>query len=407
MISRLGDLFRANRILLWVCLITMINQLGFGIVIPVLPLFVQRLGGTEAAVGAAVAAYGLGRLIFDLPTGQLTDRLGRRPVMIIGETITAVGTLLCGLAASNTELLFFRFLAGMGSAAVLVVGQIVVADVSSRGNRGRMMGVYMSFFQLAVGIGPIVGGLISVALGPRAPFVAFAVLAVVAGLICFTKLPETRKVPEPGTAAIKQVVGSRLWWLLLGNLGFVLVGLIGFAATAARTGGIFTVVPATAYKFSGLTASQVGLAITIANLLNFATVPTSGVLADRLGRKATIVPGAALVALSFVLFSFQTTYPIFVLSAIFWGLGSALYNSPAAAYAADMAPPGANGTTMGVYRTLSDLGYVVGPLSIGLLADQISPVFALLVVAASFVVIVAPFMLFAPETRRKVTVVTA
>lgn len=403
--TRLIELLRANQILLWLSLITLVNQLGFGLVIPVLPFFVQTFGGTEAAVGAAVAAYGLARLLFDLPMGHLTERAGRRRVLLIGEGITAVGSLFCGLALTYPQLLAFRFIAGIGSATVLTVGQIIVADVSTRENRGRLMSVYMTFFQLAVGVGPVIGGALSGSLGPRSPFLVFAGLAVVAGAICFLRLPETRKLHMAGaTAPVERPDSLVVLRKLLRNPGFVLVGLIGFAATAARTGGIFSVVPATAYRFGGLTPGQVGLAITIANLLNFGSVSGAGVLADRFGRKATIVPGGVLVALGFVLYSVQTSYVVFVAASVLWGIGSALYNSPASAYAADMAPSGANGTTMGIYRTLSDAGYVVGPLAIGFLADRVGPIGALLTVAAMFVVIVVPFLLYAPETRRSVKI---
>ena len=407
MVARIVELLRANRILLWISLITLVNQLGFGLVIPVLPFFVQTFGGTQAAVGASVAAFGLARLLFDLPMGHLTERAGRRRVLVIGEAVTAVGTLFCGLAASYPQLLIFRFIAGMGSATVLTAGQIVVTDVSTRENRGRMMGVYMSFFQLAVGVGPVLGGLLSDALGPRAPFIAFAVLAVLAGAIGYLRLPETRKLSDhlasasaTTVAPITRPSGLDVLSKLARSPGFILVALIGFAATVARTGGIFSVVPATAYRMVGLTPFQVGLAITIANLLNFVTVSGAGVLADRYGRKATIIPGGALVALGFVLFSMRAGYPVFVVAALLWGLGSALYNSPASAYAADLAPPGAYGTTLGIYRALGDAGYVVGPLALGYLADHVGPVGALLTVAGVFVVIVLPFLVYAPETRR-------
>ena len=408
MLARVLELLRENRILLWLSLITLVNQLGFGLVIPVLPFFVQTFGGTEAAVGAAVAAYGLARLLFDLPMGHLTERAGRRPVLLIGEAITAIGSLGCGLALTYPQLLVFRFVGGIGSATVLTVGQIIVADVSKRENRGRMMSIYMTFFQFAVGIGPVIGGGLNQALGPRSPFLVFAVLALVALIIASLRLPETRKLQLAiADRPLERPSGATVFGQLLRNPGFVLVGLIGFAATAARTGGIFSVVPATAYKFGGLTPGQVGLAITVANLLNFGTVSGSGFLADRFGRKATIVPGGVLVGLGFVLFSVQTSYLVFIVAATLWGIGSSLYNSPASAYAADMAPVGAIGTTMGVYRMLSDAGYVVGPLAIGVIADGIGPVGALLTVAAMFAVIVMPFLLFAPETRRAANVARA
>lgn len=404
MLERIIGTLRANQILVWICLITLVNQLGFGMVIPVLPLFVQTFGGTAGAVGAAVALYGLGRLLFDLPMGQLTERLGRRQVLVVGEAITVTGTLLCALAPTYGVLLVGRFVGGVGGATVLTVGQIMVADISKRENRGRMMGVYMSFFQFAVGIGPVIGGFVATVLGPRAPFFAFAAFAAVAGFIGLTRLIETRGLGQ----SVGPPNSSRgIYRELLGNPAFLFAGAINFAATAARTGGIFTIVPAIAYSVSHLPAAEVGLAITAANLLNLGTASVAGALADRYGRKATIVPGGLLVAVAFGLFAVQTSYAVFVLSALLWGLGASLGNTSASAYAADLAPAGANGPTMGVYRTLGDVGYVVGPLAVGFLADRVSPSGALFAISGLFILIVLPFARFATETRRPVRARTA
>jgi DHA1 family multidrug resistance protein-like MFS transporter len=403
--TKLFALIQANQVLLWICLITVVNQLGFGMVIPVLPLFVQQFGGTAGAVGATVALYGLGRLLFDLPMGQLTEAMGRRKVLLIGEVITAVGALGCGLALNFPQLLAFRFVGGIGGATVLTVGQIMVADISQRHNRGRMMGVYMSFFQLAVGIGPVVGGLVSAALGARAPFLAFGILAASAGALGLVALPETHGLANRAAGLTKRVAASEVWRQLARSPGFILVGLIGFAATVVRTGGIFVVVPTTAYQHAHLSPAQVGLAITVANLLNLVSSSGAGALADRFGRKATIGPGVLLTCGGLALFAVQASYPLFVASALLYGLGSSLYSSPASAYAADLAPPGGNGPTMGAYRTLSDLGYVIGPLAVGYLADRVGAPSTLFIVAALLLVIVGPFLRFAPETRRATQVI--
>lgn len=397
MVGRIIGTLRANQILVWICLITLVNQLGFGMVIPVLPLFVQAFGGTAGAVGTAVALYGLGRLLFNLPMGQLTERVGRRQVLIVGEVITVIGTLLCALAPTYGVLLIGRFVGGVGGATVLTVSQIMVADISKRENRGRMMGIYMSFFQFAVGIGPVIGGLVATALGPRAPFFAFAALAALAGFVGATRLIETRGI---GQQTARAGSTGRVYRDLLTNPAFLLVGGMNFAATAARTGGIFTLVPAIAYAVSHLPAAEVGFAITAANLLNLATASVAGSVTDRYGRKATILPGGLLVVVAFSLLAIQSSYPIFVMSTLFWGLGASLSNTAASAYAADLAPAGANGPTMGVYRTLGDIGYVVGPLGVGFLADRFSAPGALFAIAGLVLLVVVPFGLFARETRR-------
>ena len=87
----LGDV----RILVWMCVLIGINQLGFGSVVPVLPLYARSFGVSQAAIGLSIAVYGLARFLVAVPVGQLSDRLGRRPAFALGGLVTAAGNLLC------------------------------------------------------------------------------------------------------------------------------------------------------------------------------------------------------------------------------------------------------------------------------------------------------------------------
>jgi MFS family permease len=152
----------------------------------------------------------------------------------------------------------------------------------------------------------------------------------------------------------------------------------------------------------GLDTAAIGIALTIGNLLNLATITVAGVLADRYGRKPVIVPSCLLGAIAFLGFAVAPDYPVFVLSALLWGIGSALGGS-ASAYAADQAPPGGNGVTMGLYRTLGDAGYVLGPFLLGVAAQGAGAQAALLTAAGIAIVSMVPFALLAPETRPRVS----
>jgi multidrug resistance protein len=389
-----------NRTLTWVCLVIAVNQLGFGIIVPVTPIYARTFGVGEAAIGLVVAVYGLGRFLFSVPVGQAADRFGRKRTIFAGTLLTCAGSLLCGLAGDFTQLLIYRFIAGIGSTTVITGTQIVVADVATRENRGRMMSTYQGFFSFAVGVGPSVGGVVAVLAGPRAPFFAFAVLTLVAGAVALTQLPETggRSVVTPLTGVKAPPGSSGTARRLLTNVGFLCVSLVTFQAAFTRTGAIFSVVPLAGVERIGLGAAAIGLAITAGNLLNLATIALAGVLVDRYGRKPVIVPSCLLTAAAFAGFAYAMSYPAFVLSAVLWGVGSALGGSTAA-YAADQAPPGGNGVTMGIYRMLSDAGYIIGPALLGLVAERTGTQSALLVAAATAVLAMAPFALLAPETR--------
>lgn len=398
----LGDLPRylgGHRVLLLVCLVILVNQLGFGIITPVTPLYARSFGVDEAAIGLVVAAYGLARFLFNAPTGQLADRYGRREIIFAGTLLTCLGNVLCGLAGSFGQLLLFRFIAGAGSAAVLTGTQIVVADVATRENRGRMMSVYSAFFQVAVSIGPSVGGVIAVLAGDRAPFFVFGGLTILAGLIALGTLPDTRThaVPAPDADRL-QPAPPRVTRMLLRNVGFVTASAIALVAAFNRTGAMFNVVPLMGDERLGLNAAAIGLALTAGNLCNLAVVGFVGVLVDRYGRKAVMVPSGLFGALAFAGFAFAPGYPVFLLSAVLWGIGAGASNTASAAYAADQAPPGANGITMGVYRMLSDAGYVVGPTLLGVVAATGGAPTSLLIAAGLAGLVVVPFLLFAPET---------
>ncbi|TAK25040.1 MAG: MFS transporter [Chloroflexota bacterium] len=395
---RLWAALRANQTLMWACFVIAVNQLGFGIVVPVTPIYARGFGVSEVAVGLVVAVYGLGRFLFNVPAGQAADRFGRRPVIFVGTVVTAVGSILCGLAPDFNQLLAYRFIGGIGAAIVITGVQTVVADIATRENRGRMMATYQGFFIFAVGVGPGVGGTIAVLAGPRAPFFVFAALAALAGALALWRLPETRGVAlaaaNAAGSAVPRGVTARL---LLTNVGFMTLSIVTFVQFFNRTGAIFSVVPIDAVERLGLDTATIGLALTVSSLCNIALVGWTGSIADRLGRKITIVPGCVIGGVSLFGFAFAPGYAMFLGSAVLWGICGALIAS-SAAYAADLAPPGATGLTMGVYRMLADLGYVVGPVLLGLIAEVAGANGSLLVAGALSILTAIPFALLAPET---------
>jgi MFS transporter, DHA1 family, multidrug resistance protein len=372
--------------------------------VPVLPLYAQSFGVPQTAIGLAIAVYGLGRLLFDLPMGGLTDRFGRKSVLLAGTIITAVGSVLCGVAGDFTQLIVFRFIGGIGAATVLTGAQVMLADISTRENRGRVMSIYQGCFLFAVGFGPTPGGFIADALGYRAPFYVFAVLGLVAGLIALVRLPETKASHGQATVggeAIAAPSTSSTARQLFASSGFVLVCLVSFVQFFARTGAVFSVVPVAMSNGLGLTPSQIGVGLTIGNLLNFAVIWISGPLVDRYGRKAVIFPSTVISGLAFIAFASADSYSMFILGSLLWGVGGGIGGAAPAAYAADLAPKGANGITMGIYRTVADAGYVVGPTALGIITDQIGAGTALLVTTALFLIAAVLFGVFAPETGKR------
>jgi DHA1 family multidrug resistance protein-like MFS transporter len=126
-----------RRILLWTCLLVAVNQLGFGAMVPSLPLYASSFGVSASAIGLTVAAYGFARFVAVLPGGQFADRWGLRPVLAIGSLISGIGSFWCAGAHSFVEFNLTRIVAGAGAGIILTIGQIVLADISSPNRRGQ------------------------------------------------------------------------------------------------------------------------------------------------------------------------------------------------------------------------------------------------------------------------------
>ncbi len=394
-----------QRILFWMCVIIGVNQLGFGALIPVLPLYAQSFGVSTSAIGMTIAIYGLARFAAALPGAGLSDRLGRRPTMAIGGVVSTLGNLWSAFATDYPEFLIARFVAGAGAGLVMTAGSVVVADISPPERRGRMMATYMGVFLFAVGIGPFPGGLLAEQFGLAAPFHLYAVLALVVGAIAWWVIPETREFGRPahGHGSPPRAAFAQQLRTLSRNNGFMLVCLIGFMNAFVRTGGLFSVVPLLASEKLGLTPGQIGGGFALGSVLGMAASYPAGALADRHGRKPIIVPATLLTGISFVAYWLAPSFAWFMVASVVWGIAAAISGAAPSAYAADSASPGTNATAMASYRMLSDIGYVIGPISLGLLADAAGAGATLTVSAVLIVIVGVLFARYAPESHRRST----
>ena len=396
------DLSFERRVLVWMCVLIAVNQLGFGGVVPALPLYAKSFGVSASAIGLAVAIYGLARFVVAMPTGQLCDRLGRRPTLAIGGVVSTLGNFWCAEAGTFPEFIAARFVAGAGAGFVLTAGQVVLADITTPARRGRTMAIYHGVFIFAVGIGPFPGGLLADHLGLAAPFRAYAAASfLVTGLAWFA-VGETRRLSHP--------VGGRGWGrgptlitqmrLLAAQIGFVLVCLVGWVNAVVRTGGLFNIIPVLGSVRLGLSVAEIGGALALGSVIGLAIAYPTGMLVDRFGRKAVIVPATLLAGFSLLVFCFAPSYPWFTAACVLWGAAMSVGGSAPAAYAADLAPPGMNASAMSTYRMMSDFGYVVGPIVLGLVVDGYGSIAALVTAAALTILVGLAFRLFAPETHR-------
>jgi len=348
-----------------------IDLVGFGIVIPLLPLYAEEFGASPVGVTWLVAIFSLMQFVFAPWWGQLSDRVGRRPVLLIGLFGSALSYTLFGLAGTLTGLFLARMLAGVMGANV-GVAQAYIADVTSLRDRARGMGLIGAAFGLGFIFGPVIGGGLS-HFGPSVPFFGAAALALTNGVMALFLLPESlrpdlrRRAAQPGIAARFRLLVrvSRGTGLGVLYFAFFLITL-AFAALEATLSlwadRRWELTPAqVAYLFAYL-----GVAVTITQGL------LVGPLARRLGERRLAMLGAAAFSAGLVAMPLAPTPLLLALALALLAFGQGVSVPSLSALVSRNAPVSEQGQLLGVSQSLSALGRVIGPVLGGIAFARVS-----------------------------------
>lgn len=192
----------------WVIWTTVaIDLIGFGIVLPILPQYAERFGAGAAVIGVLSASFSMAQLVFAPIWGKLSDRIGRKPIIIISLCGTALGSLVTGFAGVLWLLFLGRIIDGISGASVSVA-QASVADIAPPGQRARYMGLIGAAFGVGFVAGPAIGALAAL-VGPKVPFFVAAAIAAINALIALKRLPETAHGVKGHPLARPDVVAAR------------------------------------------------------------------------------------------------------------------------------------------------------------------------------------------------------
>ncbi len=342
--------------------------LGLTILTPALPFYAEELGADEFMVGLLISGYALARVLLDLPAGVLGDRKGQKRIMGYGLILIATSSTVAGFAFSYWVLLAVRVAEGVGSALYVTSSVALLAKVVPPSKRGQYMSYYVSALLLGGISGPAVGGYVARYLGLNWPFFFYAIAATVALILMVRFLPSELPEKADDNVTVMADVGR-----LIRNPSFLLVNLATLSAFFVRGGINGVIFPLWSAGKFGFDTSVIGLLLTVAAIASMGTMFPSGHLADRYGRKMPFMASLLLTAavLPFIFYS-DTLASLTVMMALY-GLAIGMHG-PMAAWAADLAPSGSMGTAMGVYRTVGDLGWVLGPLVLSLVARATGPI---------------------------------
>ena len=173
-------------------LVVFVDMVGFGIVIPILPLLVENISGGTLLVGVILSVFSLMQFIFSPVLGRLSDKYGRRPVLFLTSLINALSYFLIFLSQGIWVVFLARIIAGIGSANISVA-QAYIADTSASHERTKKMALMGAAFGLGFIVGPIAGGVVSSNFGVGMAFLIPAVLSIVNTVLIFFVLPESNK----------------------------------------------------------------------------------------------------------------------------------------------------------------------------------------------------------------------
>ncbi len=353
---------RAMRLVL---LTVFIDLIGFAIVLPLLPSYGARYGASDAAVGILVASYSLMQLLLAPWWGRLSDRIGRRPVLLISLVGSAVSYLMFGYAASFLVLLLSRVVAG-SSGSIVNVAQATLADVTPPERRARAMGLIGAAFGVAFVVGPALGGL-STRLGEAAPGLLAAVLCGVNFLAALAWLPETR-----GQAARLERQARPAWGPLLAPLAILFLETFAFTA-------IYAVFPLYGERMWGFGREAVSYLFVFIGVVTVVVQGWMvGRLAPRFGEPRVMVAGCVALATGLLLLpmsaglagsgAWRLPALLGVLALISAGTG--LVAPTAASYVSRLTTPEAQGHALGRLQSSGAMARVAGPVLLGLVSDM-------------------------------------
>lgn len=325
---------------------------------PVLPLFAESLGATPSEIGWIVIASTIPGIIISFPAGALSDYLGKRRVLLASLAVFATAPFLYLLVANAWQLMAVRFYHGFATA---IFGTVASAAIAERyqADRAARLSTFSSVTIVGRSVAPFLGGFLISLANFGAVYIACAisgVLALAAGLLLKDHEP-----PPSGKLALPHFWTSLV--TVLRNRGILVVSLVEAAQYLA-----FGAIEAFLALFAasvGIPAWQIGIILGVQLVSIVFMKPLMGRVSDRVGRKQVIVPGLLLGAASIMLMSHWPTFAgLSVLSLVF-GLGFATVTSSTSALVADLTRDGSYGSSMGVLRTIMDVGQSIGPVLTG------------------------------------------
>jgi len=359
---------------------TLCIMFGYGMIVPVLPLFARSLAAGLGATGVIVSMRGAGSLLFDLPAGAIASRMGRLPVLMLA----AVGASLAAAATGFVGRLVPLGLLTLAMGAMHVLWTLSI-QTHIRQNlpshrRGRAMSLVGGTARAGWVLGPIAGGYIGKIYGLQSVYFGQAVVCLLAALFLLISSSHYRMGSREQRGEPFQSSGIPFLRTLQGRWRSVLLaGLVVITLQMLRIGRQ-TLIPLWGERL-GLDVAAIGLIFGLSRAIELILVYPAGILMDRLGRKWTAVPCLLVQSAGLALIPLTGGFSGLLLVSLLAGIGNGIGSGVVLTLGADLSPRALAGEFLGIWHLMGDAGAVSGPLLIGVIAQGFGLQFAPLLIA--------------------------
>ncbi len=337
---------------------------GVGIVVPLLPVYAHQLGAGGLAIGLIFGSFALSRTFFLPYFGRLSDRKGRKRLIVFGLVSYACLSMAFVLADSISFLVIIRFFQGIASSMMMPAIQAYVGDITPPGREGFTMGFFNMSIFFGLSLGPILGGSIKDHWGLDASFIIMGLLSLVGFFLSLAFLP-----PVHEEKVLKKKRAPLPWKKLLGDreiLG-LFIYRINYTACIGILWGFLPVLADTEF---GLTSATIGFLVMLGVFISGVIHLPMGYMADRLNRRTMIIFGGVLVAVGMIYFARATSLADLILASVFFGFGGGISMPAHMAIAVFKGSQSdAMGSLMGLMTMAHSLGMLIGSSFAGIMMD--------------------------------------
>lgn len=341
-------------------------SLGFGMVIPIFPFYIERMGGGGKELGLLVAVAALTELLFGPVWGSLSDRIGRKPILLIGMVGYGVSSLLFGLATELWMLYAARALSGILTAATASTAMAYIGDSTSEKDRGGGMGILGAAGGLGLILGPGFGGWLG-GISLATPFFAAAGISLVSMLLILFMLPESlpRQLRQQTDSKIKMIQLSELWSALFSPIGILLFMAFLSSFGLANFEAVFGLYALQKFNYG---PESVGMILAVVGLVSTVGKVFTGALTRRWGDAAVIKTSLLTGSIGFLVLLLANTYPTILLATGFFVLSKTFLRPSVLSLTSQRTTLG-QGAAMGLSNSFMSLGRIVGPIWAGFAFD--------------------------------------